>query len=226
MQGLYYLFPVLITIFVSFLVVRAAGIALMMTGLNRKRAIFQALSSFTGTGFTTKEAELVINHPTRRKIVSWLMILGNAGFVTVIVTGTSSLVVSKGYTLPINAILLVIGLFIIYKMVSNRGFVKQFERYIEHRLIKTATFEEGLVEDLLHLVEGYGLVKAIITEDSPVAGKSLSDCKSCAEKIIVLGIERDKEWLPIPKTDEILKPGDRAIVYGNISELRNIFKEE
>jgi len=32
MQGLYYLFPVLITVFVSFLVVRAPGIALMMTG--------------------------------------------------------------------------------------------------------------------------------------------------------------------------------------------------
>lgn len=226
MQGVYYIFPLLITVFVSFLVVRAAAIALMMTGLDRKRAIFQALSSFTGTGFTTREAELVINHPARRKIVSWLMILGNAGFVAVIVTGTSSFVTSKGYTMPINAILLLAGLFIIYKVVSHRGLVKRFERYIENKILKSNALEEGTVEDLLHLMEGYGLVRAIITEDSPVADKSISDCKSCAEKIIVLGIERGKEWLPIPKADETLKAGDRAVVYGNLNELKNIFKDE
>lgn len=226
MQGVYYIFPLLITVFVSFLVVRAAAIALMMTGLDRKRAIFQALSSFTGTGFTTREAELVINHPARRKIVSWLMILGNAGFVAVIVTGTSSFVTSKGYTMPINAILLLAGLFIIYKVVSHRGLVKRFERYIENKILKSNALEEGTVEDLLHLMEGYGLVRAIITEDSPVVDKSISDCKSCAEKIIVLGIERGKEWLPIPKADETLKAGDRAVVYGNLNELKNIFKDE
>lgn len=225
MSGLYFLLPVLITIFVSFLVVRAAAIALMMTGLERKRAIFQALSSFTGTGFTTKEAELVINHPVRRKIVSWLMILGHAGFVTVIVAATTSLVTSKGYTLPIDFILLFAGIFIIYKVVSHKSFVKRFEQYIENKLIKTEAFEEGTVEDLLHLFEGYGLVRAIIKEDSPVVDTSVSDCKSCAEKIVVLGIEREREWFPIPKSDETLKQGDRVVVYGKLSELKNIFTE-
>ena len=110
-------------------------------------------------------------------------------------------------------------------MVSHRGFVKRFEQYIENKLIKTGTFEEGSVEDLLHLVEGYGLVKAIITEDSPVADKSISDCKFSTEKIIVLGIERDKDWIPIPTASETLKTGDRAIVYGNLSELKNLFQD-
>ena len=74
MRGLYFLLPMLFTVFVSYLVVRAAGIALMMTGLDRRKAFFQALSAFTGTGFTTREAERVVNHPTRRTIVSWLMV--------------------------------------------------------------------------------------------------------------------------------------------------------
>ena len=59
MQGIYFLLPVLLTIFVSFLIVRAAAIALRMTGLEKKKAIFQSLSAFTGTGFTTREAENV-----------------------------------------------------------------------------------------------------------------------------------------------------------------------
>ncbi|MDI6886556.1 MAG: hypothetical protein QMD22_09525, partial [archaeon] len=63
MDGIYFLLPTLLVIFISFLVVRAAAIALMMTGMDEKRARFQALSAFTGTGFTTREAESVVNHP-------------------------------------------------------------------------------------------------------------------------------------------------------------------
>ncbi|MCA1765683.1 MAG: hypothetical protein LC633_05480 [Desulfobulbaceae bacterium] len=40
MQGLYFLVPTLFTILVSFMVVREAGIALMMTGLNANKAKF------------------------------------------------------------------------------------------------------------------------------------------------------------------------------------------
>jgi len=41
----------------------------MMTGMEKKKARFQALSAFAGTGFTTKEAESVVNYPARRKII-------------------------------------------------------------------------------------------------------------------------------------------------------------
>ena len=49
-------------------------------------AAFQNCSAFTGTGFTTREAELIALHKDRRKIASVLMILGSAGFVTLIAT--------------------------------------------------------------------------------------------------------------------------------------------
>ena len=158
MSGTYFLLPTLLVIFVSFLTVRAGAIALMMTGLDEKRARFQALSAFSGTGFTTKEAESVINHPKRRKIITWLMIFGNAGIVTVIVTGTSSLVTSKGFQLPINVVILLVGIYVIYRIVSHRGFIRTWESFIEDKFVKSRTFEEEITENLLHLVEGYGLV--------------------------------------------------------------------
>ena len=46
MRSLCFLLPTLLAIIVSFLVVRAAAIALMMTGLDMKKAKFQALSAF------------------------------------------------------------------------------------------------------------------------------------------------------------------------------------
>jgi Trk-type K+ transport system membrane component len=93
-MGIYLILPTLMIILFFFLIVRAGAIALMMTGMDQRRARFQALSLFSGTGFTTREAETIVNHPQRRQIATWLMILGNAGIVTVIVTATSSLVTS------------------------------------------------------------------------------------------------------------------------------------
>jgi len=72
MHDLYFLVPTLLVIFVSFLIVKAAAVALMMSGMDSKRALFQALSAFSGTGFTTKEAEFVMNHPTRRRVIPGL----------------------------------------------------------------------------------------------------------------------------------------------------------
>jgi len=81
-----YLGILLVAILVSFIVVRIGGFALQLTGVEADVARFQALSAFTGTGFTTTEAERVVRHRTRRRIVTILIILGNAGFVTIIAT--------------------------------------------------------------------------------------------------------------------------------------------
>jgi hypothetical protein len=81
---------------VSIFVVRVAAVALRITGLPENSSRFQALSAFTGTGFTTSEAEMVVNYPIRRRIVSLLMIIGNMGFVTVFATIVVSLVRTDG----------------------------------------------------------------------------------------------------------------------------------
>ncbi len=226
MSSLYFLFPALLAILISFLFVRASAIALMMTGLDKNKARFQALSAFSGTGFTTKEAEFVMKHPARRKIVTWLMIMGNAGIVTVIVTATSSLATSKGYQLPINVLILIAGVFLIYKIATYRKFMKIWENFIEKKLVKSPTFEEAATEDLLHFLEGYGLVKKIISEDSPLIGCSLSECKLNERGLLVLGIERGKDWIPTPKAREKMEEGDSIIIYGPLNILKNLLKEE
>ena len=223
MTGLYFIIPTLLVIFVSFLIVRAASIALMMTGLEKKKAKFQALSAFSGTGFTTKEAEQIANNPKRRRIISWLMVFGNAGIVTVIVTATSSIATSKGYNIPITVLILVIGVYAIYRIASHKGFIRTWESIVEDRLVKSPVFEEADTEDLLHLIEGYGLVRVIIREDSSLIGSSIAECKLSEKRAVVLGIERGKVWLPIPKAAERIEENDRLIIYGLLKVLKTIF---
>lgn len=221
MSSIYFLFPTLLAVLISFLVVRAASIALMMTGLDKKKARFQALSAFSGTGFTTKESETIVNHPQRRKIVRWLMIMGNAGIVTVIVAATSSMVTSRGYQLPLNFFILLVGVLLIYRLAKFRGFTRRWEQFIEKKLIKSPVFEESAVEDLLHFLKGYGLVKKIILEESPLIGKSLAQAKLNEKGVLVLGIERDKVWVPTPKASEVMKKRDELVIYGPLDVLKS-----
>ena len=66
----------LITLSLSLLVTRIGAMALMLTGMSRESARFEARSSFTGVGFTTQESESVVTHPVRRRIVMLMMLLG------------------------------------------------------------------------------------------------------------------------------------------------------
>ncbi len=225
MSGMYFLFPTLLAILFSFLVVRGAAVALMMTGMEKKKARFQALSAFSGTGFTTKEAEFVVNHPQRRKIVTWLIIFGNAGIVTVIVTATSSMATSRGYQLPINIVILAVGIFLIYKIATYKKFTRYWEKFIENKLIKSPVFEEATTEDLLHFLEGYGLVKKIVGAKSGLIDKTLAKSHLREKGAVVLGIEREKSWIPVPKANEVIKRGDRLVVYGPLNALRDILKQ-
>lgn len=74
----------LIIVTFAIFVTRMASSALMLTGLSFDIARFQARSAFTGCGFTTQEAEDMVRHPVRRRIIMLLMLLGNAGLVTAI----------------------------------------------------------------------------------------------------------------------------------------------
>lgn len=224
MTGSYLIAPVIVAILVAFLVVRAAAIALMMTGLDRDRARFQALSAFTGTGFTTREAESIVNHPRRRRIISWLMITGNAGIVTIIVTATSSFVTSTGVELPITAAVLLVSIFIVYRIAKSRGVEKRWDNFIEGRLSRSGAFKNAPTEDLLHFGEGYGLVREIVTATSPLADRSLLGSKLSSKGVLVLGIERGPRWIPIPRAEETILEGDRVVVYGPLDVVKALVR--
>lgn len=225
MSGLYILGPTLLAILVSMMIVRAGAIALAMTGISYNRAKFQALSAFTGTGFTTREAELVVNHPTRRRIVSWMMILGNAGIVTLIITTTTSFVSTDIEILPLSIAVLVVGVIFLYFLATRTGLTRKWEEFVERRLGETTLFEEGCVDELLHLIEGYGLVKLTLRSESPLVGKSIGDTGIPESGFRILGIEQGHDWIAAPRARQVLQEGDRLVIYGQLDALRRLAQE-
>ena len=78
---------IILILFLTLLVNRIATVALTFTGMSREMARFQSRSAFCTVGFTTSEAETVVTHPVRRRIIMILMLWGNIGFVSLIVAG-------------------------------------------------------------------------------------------------------------------------------------------
>ena len=226
MSGIYMLIPTIIVIFVSFFIVRAAAIALMMTGMEEHRARFQALSAFTGTGFTTKDAEIVVNNPRRRQIITWLMILGNAGIVTVIVSATSTIVSSEGFWLPISIAIIIIWIFIFYKVISRRGLTKRWEEFVQEKLFKLHFFQETNVEDLFLIANDYALVRINATKNSLLLNSSATEEKVNNKNFVILGINRGARWISLPKDHKVIRKGDHVILYGRLGIIHKIFMEE
>jgi hypothetical protein len=206
------------------LIVRAGAIALMMTGMNYEKARFQALSAFTGTGFTTREAERVVNDSRRRKIVSWLMIFGNAGIVTVIITTTSSFAKAQGLEIGLNALVLLVGLGAILAVARHAPWVRRWEGFVRMRLARYSIFEDDTpIDELLHVTEGFGVLRIQMRDGSPFVGQSLAEINAEPDDSLILGIERNGQWFAMPRPDTRLQTRDRVVVYGKLRELTKHF---
>lgn len=223
MGGIYLLLPTFLVIVTSVLVVRAGAIALVFTGMEESKARFQALSAFTRTGFTTREAETVMKDPRRRRIVTWLIIIGNAGLVTVIVTATSSLTSTTGLWLGINVAILIVGIYLIYLIVKRTPLLEVWQRFVEKRIKPPEFVEESAPEDLLHFAKGYGLLRISVTGDSPLLGRSLAKVNKPENAFWIVGIERGRHWISPPSPKEKLKEADRLVAYGELDYMKQFF---
>lgn len=222
MGNLIFAVPVILVIAISVFVVRIATVALKMTGLDEKRAYFQALSAFTGTGFTTKDSELVIADDIRRKIIIFLMILGNAGFITVITT----LVISfgRGNIVPllINVFIVLLLILILFKILTHKGITKFLNDKIESKLEKRPPFQKRPVEEVLRVAKNYGIAEVNIKSNCRDMDKALSESSFRENDILILAIERKNNVIPTPKANDRILLDDTLICYGKLSNIEKI----
>lgn len=209
------------TVLISVIVVRIGAIAFEMTGLDREKATFQALSCFSGTGFTTRESELVTGHHYRRRIATVLMIFGNAGLATVITT----LVVSAGGgVLPSlrNVGLIFLGVGAIVFVLRQKWISGRIRSAAEEWLRKRTDLEAVDVVEILHQPEGYGIASLRVDEESTLAHKGIAASGLRVRDILVLSIERAGVIIPLPTADRTILPGDSLICYGQIRTIRHL----
>jgi hypothetical protein len=218
----------LFVVVLSLLIVRIATVALSLTGMSRELARFQARSAFTGSGFTTKESEQVMMHPIRRRIIMWLMLLGNAGIVTVISSLFLSLTSSDGSgtitdRVWFRILVLLLGLTGLSILTYSKWLDKKISRFIEYLLARYTDIEVRDYAGLLHLTGNYVVGEMTVREDDWLAGRKLMEMRLSEEGILVLGIERtDGTYIGAPRGHNTLEIGDVLLLYGQTEALENL----
>ena len=212
----------LIAILVSFIIVRIGGFALQLTGIEPDVAGFQALSAFSGTGFTTREAERVVGHRTRRRIVTILIILGNAGTVTVIATLVASFTQVSGYMwFFIRLAVIIGGIFGLYQLIIRSNVGQRILDWLQRPVMNRILREAPAVEEIFHVEKDWAISLVLIRERSKSIGLSVADIAAEGD-IEILGINRAGTYLTRPNREEEIGEGDRLLVYANRKSVKRI----
>jgi hypothetical protein len=226
------LFLFIFTIIVVFFIVQIGAIAFELTGMTWQQAKFQALSCFTGTGFTTRESELVTRNPQRRKVASVIMILGHAGDLSLIATFVNYLrtifeedtihyLPFTGIVVPIalwqigKLIILLIILYYVHKYFFKSMFWKKIavgikKKLKKGKLVSNATFEEMTLGD-----SNFGVLRLVIKENDEYVNKTILESRfKNLTGSQILTIERNYKMIPNPAPDTVLLEGDILYCFG------------
>ncbi len=205
----------LVIVQVSLIVMRGAAVALERTGLDRDVARFQARSAFTGAGFTTGESEHVVRPLARRRIVMWLMLAGNIGFVSATSTLLLSLVdIRSSTTIWAMAGLLFGGLVLVCLLETNKT-VDRLMCGFFGRVLRRTFEKESAPRALLEVDDGFWVSEVLVRAGGWLDGLSLESAALESEGLQVLGLRVDGEsYLGEAASDNLLQAGDRLTVYG------------
>jgi len=218
------IFSLLLVLGISLAVTRIATVALVHTGLGRESARFQARSAFTGVGFTTGEAESVVGHPVRRRIVMWLMLVGNVG----IVTAMSSLLLSfidlrSSNTAWIGLSVMAGGVALLIALASSAWVDRRLCSLISWALRRFTDLDARDYARLLHLRDDYGVTELCVGDGDWLAGKTVGQTGLAQEGVRVLGIEcPGSSFIGAPSDDTAIRAGDTLVLYGRTPRIAEI----
>ncbi len=213
------LFSLLIIILLSIAVVRVGSIALELTGLSPEIASFQAQSAFSGAGFTTRESEMIVTHPLRRRIIRILILLGSAGITTSMATLVLTFVGKTGRDVLVRVMVLFAGISAVFLLARSRQIYALMRKIVSKALRKWTSLRIFDYEQLLGLSEGYYVSRVLVPHDSWLVDKKLSESRLDRDGILILAIYRKvhkkETFIGAPAGDTVIESGDVLVCYAH-----------
>ena len=160
----------------------------------------------------------------RRRIVSYLIVLGNAGLVTMIGSFAGSVMGSNILVSLINLAAIIAGLSFILWLARKPRLAQGLRAAAQRRILARYGDLAPSAEALLRLDQGFALTRVTLAKGSPAVGRTLADLALKQHGIQVLAIERNGNYQPIPRGDAELRAGDLLVIYGTPAEAEDVFK--
>jgi len=201
---------------ISLVVVRLGAAALTMTGMSADAANFQANSAFFGVGFTTREAEMVMSHRVRRRIVRDLIIAGNIGLTSALATLVATFIHDNGTSATLRTVgLLVLGAVVFWLLARSKVINHALEWSIRFTLKRSSAVRSMDYEPLLKVESGYIVVEFEVLDDSPLAGRTIAESHPTDIGIVILGISKEGKFIGVPGPKDRIDVGNAVTVYGH-----------
>lgn len=216
-----------VILFIFVILVDIYCIILQMTGLSKDKAFFQVISILTGTGFSTRESELITQHPTRRKVSIYIMITGYIGLGTMIGSvGLLASMLSKRTLSTLNWVGFIVISAITLFLFFDRKVVTLVTQFIEVFALKHSKlkFKKDNAVALLDLAHGYGIMRVLLNSKSTLIGHLVSDIELKSKQIQVLKVDKGAHVISFVDASYVFEAGDCLTLYGRIESIREFFK--
>lgn len=213
-----------VTLMMSLLVTRVGASALALTGVSPEMAWFQARSAFSGVGYTTSEAEAIVNHPVRRRIVAVLMLMGNLQIAATMASATVTVLqlnASEHVSLVVGG--LIGGLLLMWYLASSRTVAQLLNSMITWALRHWTNLKVQDYVAVLQLEQGFAVSEMAVHTDDWMADRTLRELRLPDEGVMVLGIDRKAiGYIGAPTADTKILTGDKLIVYGQTKRMEDL----
>ena len=200
-----------------------------LTGLPAERARFQVISLLTGTGYTTRESEIILSSRHRRRLARITMLFGYVFNVTIVSAFINVFLSLKlvqvgaqfaGFLIPLGAVALI---FICMRVPAIHAWGDNLlRRFADHVFDRKETFNAVMLIDYI----GSDSIAQVTLRHIPdeYRGLSLAETRLRAETgILVMLVEPQGGKPAAAKAETVFEPGDKLTVFGDYRTICKAF---
>ena len=200
-----------------------------LTGLPAEKARFQVISLLTGTGFTTRESEIILSSRLRRRLARITMLFGYVFNVTIVSAFINVFISMKvvqvghevlGLLIPLGTVALI---FVFMRVPKIHAWRDHFLRRLADRVFdRKETFNAVMLVDNIGSESIVQVTLRHIPEE--YRGLSLAGTGLRADTgILVMLVER-RGGKPTPAgADTVFEAGDKLTVFGDYQTICKTF---
>ena len=200
-----------------------------LTGLPAEKARFQVISLLTGTGFTTRESEMILSSRKRRRLARITMLFGyvfNITIVSAFINVFLSLKIVQvekqffGFLIPLVTVALIFIFMRVPKV--HAWFDNLLKRTAEQIFDRRETFNAVMLVDNI----GNGSIAQVTLRCIPdeYQGLTLAETRLRPETGILVMLVESRGGKEVPASaDTVFQAGDKLIVFGDYKTICKTF---
>ena len=201
-----------------------------LTGLPAEKARFQVISLLTGTGFTTRESEIVLSSRRRRRLARITMLFGYAFNITIVSAFINVFLSMKiiqvgyeffGFLIPLATVALI---FVFIRVPKIHAWGENLIRRLADRIFdRKESFNAVMLVDNIGSESIVQVTLRHIPEE--FQGRSLAETRLRADTGIMVMLVERRGNKPVPAgADTVFEIGDKLTVFGDYKVICKTFQ--